>query len=294
MNIGLILFETIHQKKDIGSSRIRGHWLIKYWKEAEEYKIGKEYDAIIFQKVYRPEFARLYKGVKILDLCDPDWLSMTRDPYNPGYPFYEMLREMDVITCSSQGIYRFVKSITDKPVYYVPDRIDLEWNKQEKIHKGKAKTCIWYGYSHNIDSLKPVVPYILEMGLNVIIIADDFSTLANKEDDRIKKYERFVKWELKTVNDEIIKADFVIMPPARPPKGIYKSNNKITNAWSLGMPVAESPEDMERFIDEKERIKESELRLKEVKENYDVRQSIEQLKKIINEVQSRNKTNKAN
>ena len=45
-------FESFHGKKNIGSTNIRVHQLIKHWEEAELYKYGQNPDVMIFQKVY--------------------------------------------------------------------------------------------------------------------------------------------------------------------------------------------------------------------------------------------------
>jgi len=69
MKIGILTFELYEGRKNIGSSRIRGRWLAKYWKEAELYKSGEDYDVMIYQKAYWVEHAKLFKGVKIFDIC---------------------------------------------------------------------------------------------------------------------------------------------------------------------------------------------------------------------------------
>jgi len=61
-------------RKDIGSSRIRGEWLANNCGDTEIFIQGKAYDVVIYQKAYWVEHAKLFKGIKILDLCDPDWL----------------------------------------------------------------------------------------------------------------------------------------------------------------------------------------------------------------------------
>ena len=87
--IGWVLFGNFHQKKDIGSSRIRGKWVIEHM-DAEEFVQGKKYDTIIFQKTYWKEMARVFKGVKILDICDPDWLD--------GAEIINFCKDIDAVT----------------------------------------------------------------------------------------------------------------------------------------------------------------------------------------------------
>ena len=72
MKIGICTMEKFDNRvvNSVGSSRIRVRWLLKYWPEAEEYIIGKEYDVLIFQKVYWKPMMQSFEGIKILDICE--------------------------------------------------------------------------------------------------------------------------------------------------------------------------------------------------------------------------------
>ena len=74
--IGLFTHEQFINagENSIGSSRIRARWLLPYWPEAQLYQMGRKYAVMIFQKAYFMEYLKAYDGIKILDLCDPDWL----------------------------------------------------------------------------------------------------------------------------------------------------------------------------------------------------------------------------
>ena len=276
---GIILFNDIHNKKDTASSRIRGDWLIKYWDGLESYVYGKRYSFLIFQKAYITEYIKCYDGIKILDLCDPDWRNLD--------PIVEIIQEVDAVTVSSEQLQKTVQTFTDKPVVFIPDRQDLEYFKERKIHKGKAKEVCWYGYSHNAHVLKAIKPYLVKYDLGISIISDEPIILS---DDQYKLKELFTKWKLETVNSEIIKSDIVIIPGSKNPNSRFKSDNRTTNAWALGMPVATSIEELERFLDPLERQKETDEKLKLVKEKFDVRQSVEEYKQLIERIQN-DKTN---
>lgn len=271
MKVGFWLYKNVHNKPDTASSRIRGDWIIKYWDEAEDLHYGRKYDAIIYQKVYEVEHAKLFKGVKILDVCDPDFLDYKNQ-------FMEMVEACDAVTVPTIFLQKAIQGWTKKPVVVIPDRHDLEFMKEKKIHKGRAKEVCWYGYSHNSKSLKSLVDLLIQYQIRLSVIAEQPVTISTP----IKPIsERFTKWELATVNSEIIKSDFVVMPGSRDPNFRFKSNNKTINAWLLKMPVATSIEEFERFLDPDERIKESEEKYEYARENYDVRQSVEQYKKLI-------------
>lgn len=270
MKIGFVLFSKYHQKKDIGSSRMRGEYLIKNMPEAEEFIQGKKYDVIVFQKVYWKEMMRSFKGIKILDLCDPDW-------HETGIEIVKFLNLVDAITTSTEALKKEVEQFTDTPVYYIPDRLDFESLPKLKTHKiegGKAKTCVWFGYSHNIESVEPAIPKLKKEGLTLKIISD-----GNYNSQGVEN----VKWDIQTAYKEIQKADFALFPEYKSGKYTYKSNNKTILSWALGLPVAKTADDVEKFLYPVERIKEVKKRLKEVKEKYDVKQSAKELMNIINE-----------
>ena len=116
MKIGILTFEQFHGKMDIGISRIRGHWLAKYWDEAEVWKMGQKYDIMIYQKVYWIEHAKQFNGIKILDLCDPDWKEWSSR-------IKQMIDLCDAVTTSTYEIAKYIIKLTDKPVWYIPDRL---------------------------------------------------------------------------------------------------------------------------------------------------------------------------
>ena len=267
---GILLFESWHGKHNVGSSRIRGHWLVKNWPELEVFKQGQEYSFIIFQKCYWPQFANKFDGVKILDICDADWLETQ--------PVKAMIDEVDAITCSTNAITDYIKQLTNKPVLTIPDRQDLEFLDKPKVHKGKAKSVVWFGYAHNAKVLDVVVGALKRYKLKLTVISE-LRPPYSKADEN-------VKWELDTVNKNIRKHDIVLMPQKEDGRFAYKSNNKIINSWALGMPVATNPDELKRFIDPDERNKEVELRFNEVKEKWDVKLSVKELQNLIEEIKN--------
>lgn len=278
MKTAFLTFEQFHGKKNIGSSKIRCHWLIENWlKEgkdignAEVFKIGKKYDCIIFQKAYWIEYAKVFKGIKILDLCDPDWL-------NWPYEMIAMINEVDGITTSTEALANSIAKFTDKPVWYLADRVNLDLIKPIKKHKGNAKTVVWYGYSQNFEMLQSAIHAIKKEKLNLIVISNKpFSIASWPEDIELTNF--FYNEE--HVYQDIAKADIVINPISDSAHWKYKSNNKTVIAWALGMPVAANDQELKKFIPEEARIEEVNKRLKEVEEKYDVKLSVKELKNII-------------
>lgn len=218
--VGIFTFESYHGKHDIGSSRIRGEWVAKYWQDAELFRYAQPYETVIYQKVYALEHAKAYKGIKILDLCDPDWLG--------HQPVVEMARECNAITTSTQALAEFIRMYVDIPVVFIPDCIDFDENNQRKTEHAEHLTkAVWFGYAHNGKMLTSVHASCRQRGIHLTAISDRM----------VKDCDEWVKYDRETINDEIVKHDIAILPPAGGEVGRFKSDNKTINAWSLGMPV---------------------------------------------------------
>jgi len=289
MKIAFILSDNYWQKKNIGSSRIRGRWVIKYLNkmlvgvptreghhdlnleriQAEEFVQGKEYDVLVFQKVYWKEMARNFKGIKILDICDPDWLE--------GAEVVSFCSEVDAVTVPTEALKKSLSSYTDKPIFVVPDGEDFEILPPPKTHIGKAKSVVWFGYSGNSETIFPTFYTIKKLGLKLKIVSDGHINTSECDVENIK-------WEVDTCDQIYQTADFTILPDKSNGRFKFKSNNKTIHSWALGLPVAKTPQDMERFMDGEERQKEAELRYAEVKEKYNVAKSAEMLYNIIKEI----------
>ena len=245
MRTAILTFEQFHGKKSIGSSRIRGHWIVKHWQEAgadigscELFKHGGDYDAVIYQKAYFVEHARMFKGIKILDLCDPDWLFW-------GYKLKEMIEEVDAITTSSLEIAKFIAGMTDKPIAFIPDRIDLKALPAKKEHTSKVTKVAWYGYAENFPILDSAAPLIKKLGLELIVISNSvYSAPSGIQGLQITN----LPWTEEHYLNDIMKADIVINPRFHKGKWKYKSNNKTTLSWALGLPVAHDQGELNKLL----------------------------------------------
>lgn len=275
--IGLHLFEKHHGRKNIGSSRIRGHWLANNWEEAEIFKMGNDYDVCLYQKSYWVQHAKNFKGIKILDICDPDWLHWS-------HQFMEMIEEVDAITTSTEELAKSIRNFTDKKVICIPDRLDLSLYKGRKFHAGQAQSVVWFGYSSGFDMVKSTLNFLKKHKLDLIVIADKgFIMPSGYNDINLTNY----KWNIDTVNDDIRNGDIVINPQGNNGKWKYKSNNKTLTSWALGMPVATNLDELKKFLDPDERTKEVELRRKELKEKWDIKQSIREYQNLIESIQNK-------
>ena len=165
----------------------------------------------------------------------------------------------------------------------MPDRLDLKELEggTKKEHIDEAKWVVWYGYSTNFEMLGGIEHHLKKNNLGLIIISDGEYHLQegyNETEIPLKN----IKWAAETVNENIKLGDMVVNPTSKKGKWKFKSNNKTIMAWGLGMPVAFTPEDFERFKDPIERTKEAKLKQQEVKEEWDIKISINEYKKLIN------------
>lgn len=281
MKIGILTFQIKHgrAKGSIGSSMIRGDWLAEEWDEAELWTNGAKFDAIIFQKVYWQFFMEKYKGIKILDLCDVDWMRCNLD-------LVELSQYIDAVTCSSENLTKAVQKYIKKPVYYIPDRLNLKYFTKKKEHLDKAKSVVWFGYVDNAKEVLPqVLPSLARNNLKLYVISNDIFHVTNDYGVEIIN----VKWKLETAFLNIMAGDFAINPPSLRAHFPYKSNNKTLIAWGLGLPVGNNAEEMERFMDPQKRKEEVEVRWQEIKDKWDIKYSINEYKQVICNIQKNQK-----
>ncbi len=284
MRIGIFSNEqfTNSQKDSVGSSRIRSTWPLRYWPEAEEFHIGVKYDAVIFQKAYFLEYMKVYDGIKILDLCDPDWME--------GKPVIECAQLCDAVTVSSKGLHEYLSKVLAKPVYLVPDTVDMAAHEEKKIHTARARSAVWFGYHHNQTVLDAVLPALKRLGLQLTVISDlpYFPTAAIDGVDSkwITANVKNIKFDAATLNDEIIEGgDIVLNNRPETGKFKYKSDNKTVIAWALGMPVAKTVEELELFMDPIAREAEARKRIDEVKSEWSSDRTVREYRDVIRHCQ---------
>lgn len=283
-NVRVFDFSRYHGKAPQGSTLLRVHQLIKYWDQADLYKYGENPDVLIFQKVYiTPDykFPAHFKGIKILDICDPDWFD--------DAAIVETCNAMDAVTTSSGYLAEFISQFHNN-VVHVPDRFDIEVLPPPKKHTNDAKTVVWFGYSHNAECLKPAIALIEELGLNLVVISND-DPIVNRWGVRDKsEYYTYIKYDEATIYKDLLKADFAVLPDGFRPVDPFKSNNKAIKANLAGLPVARDADQVKHYIKAKNRQKWFDQYYDTIKQQYDIRKSIEQYKEIIDGIQSRNNT----
>lgn len=254
--------------------------MLQYWPEAGLYKYGENPDALIFQKVYISadyKFPAHFENVKILDICDPDWIQ--------GIAIKETVDAMDAVTVPTEALQKFIAQLTDKPIIIIPDRFDMaKIPKKPKLHTKPAAVVTWFGYSHNAETLRPALPLIRELGLKLRIISNDDPFPHQYPDSIPVEDYTFVKYHESTIYQELAKADFAILPKGFRPGDEYKSNNKTVKAILAGLPVATDKDEVKLFMDASERHKYIQANYDSMKSEYDVRNSVEQYQELIEQL----------
>lgn len=293
MKISIIDFAHYHGRdpKTIGSTYLRSVNLVAKDKDFFHWTQGARADAYIFQKVYWDEIMRLIKEPKILDLADPD---IFKGKMKGGVDIRYISQFIDAITCSSEELTKQIKKYVNIPVYHVPDRLNFDLFPEPKIHKGRAKTVVWFGYAHNAKKvLQDYIGQALQsMKLKLLVVSDkEFMPSETETKTGVKVIPEWqgveiknIKYDSDTAYYEIRKADIAINPSSMDASFKYKSNNKTIIAWRLGLPQANCPEDFQKYLDPEERNKEVAKRVKEVEKDYDIKLSGIQYKDIIKEI----------
>jgi len=144
-NTGIIPFTYFGGvQKSVGSTFLRVDCLASSTSDFEKWTHGKKYDNLIFQKTYWKEMMEMFKGPKILDICDPDLIRERLD-------IVEIGNMVHAITCSSEGLTQLMKNyFPTKIVVHVPDRLNPnEFPQPRSTHEGYAQKVVWFGFIHN-------------------------------------------------------------------------------------------------------------------------------------------------
>ena len=276
-------FEQYHNKKGVGSTRLRVHNLLKHWPEADLYKYGQKADVMIFQKVYCTYDYKLpahYPGITILDTCDPDWLQ------TPDIYVRETVNAVDAVVVTTENMRAFLQQMTDKPVRIIKDRFEMSEFPERKIHKGKAKKAVWFGYSHNAELLKFTIQSLEKRGIELLIISneDPMAYRWAKNPEEYMKKCQFKKYQQETVYELLQRADVCVLPNGYRPEDKFKSDNKTIIAQLCGLPVVTNSEELKKMFDPDERNKYIDNVYDIIKEEYDVRKSVTEYKELIDEI----------
>jgi hypothetical protein len=194
-----------------------------------------------------------------------------------------MFDQCSAITCSSDALTDHVATLTRTPVCTIPDRIDFAaLGSRRKTHRGRTATVAWFGYARNYAMLDRIVPALLRLEIpRLIVIAEPalHYRLPAEASGRIAVDQR--PWAETTVYRDLLDADVVLNPRCDTGEWRFKSRNKTTLAWALGLPVAHDGDELARLMTEDARRREARQRLREVRATCDVRATVEDYRRLI-------------
>ena len=280
--------------KDAASSRLRCYWVSKYLEGSEVWDGSQNafgYDVVILQKYYMfPKQLKLAseltgkKKLVIFDLCDGEWTYPGRDR-----PLREMMQVVDFCTTSTEYIKRQIEDRYNHTCYLIPDRQDLDFHSNIKIHEEtKHPVICWYGNRRTLATLSILKPVLSRLGRELDLTLRVILEAGQKFECPNVKVE-MVEWKLETINKEILKSDLIINPHLDNELELAKSNNKTTKGWALGMPVVDWTsknwyDDIKKFLmNHKIRAYEGWNRRREVEKKWDVKISAREWREILNE-----------
>lgn len=277
MKIGFLTFDQFRNKRNTAGSRIRCDYvakeLNKIGHKAERFIQGKKYDVVILQKSYWGDYIKNFNGIKILDICDADYLVQLG--------IIDHIDYVDHITVSTKALKEDIKHYTKTPISIIKDRFDLSELPKPKKQSGKAKKVVWFGNSENLETLDQVIPAIKRMGLELIVISN-----GNYREGSIKV--KNIEWKPVKYYTDIQKADIAVLPRILSGRYKYKSNNKKVLSILLGVPVAETKDQLEELMNETIRAKAIEKLYPIYKKEYNCKKSAKDLLNIINKLNKKN------
>jgi hypothetical protein len=283
MNVRAFTFMQYHNRKNIGSTKIRVKNLMRYWPELKLYRYGEKPDVMIFQKIYRTgdtfrSSAYTLPGEMgvptILDICDADWLG--QGAVAKACYITETARMVDAVVTSTEALAEFIRQLTDKPVVCIPDRFVIDEFPPIKVHDGPLDSAVWFGYSHNAEVLRYAIPAIQRFNFSFTIVSDS--------DPNLPFDYRYKKWENKTAYSIIQQSDVAILPKGDRPQDRFKSNNRPVQAVLCGLPVVTVADQLDELQTAADRTKSVLPLWQEYRKEYDVRRSVEEYKQLIGKI----------
>jgi hypothetical protein len=265
---------TFDGLRNPGSARVRAEWVARYWDGAEVYDRSQPLagcDLYVFQKAYLTSEPRMWIAAAArwrdggacrlaFDLCDPDFLEEEH-----RRRMLDVLPLFDFAVAPTEALAEWLGRYL--PARVIPDRVDVEEVRgygRARLTDSDTPTCVWAGYERNVAALDALRPMVEEMGLPLVVLALDGPL----------PFGEF--WR------RVLGTGEVLLNP-RPEDGrlSYKSDNKTVIAWTLGMPVARTVDELRRLADPTERSNSAKRSALIAETVADVRLSVKQWHGIV-------------
>jgi hypothetical protein len=258
--------------RESGSARIRAEWICQHWDGAQVYDGSQPlagYDLYVFQKAYLIERTRTWIQTAArwrdrgrcrlaFDLCDPDFLNREHERR-----LLNVLPLFDFAVASTEPIRDWL--VRWMPAYVIPDRVDVQevqeigryiWRRTDKPR------LIWAGYDRNAAAMDELLSTVEELGLELDVLMIDDPLPFDEFWRRLLPY------------------DVLLNPKPDVPPFSYKSDNKTLIAWTLGMPVARTVDELRRLCEPAERWREMNVRRQHVREAWNISLSVNEWVKL--------------
>lgn len=251
-------------------------------------------DIIFFRTPNNKELqkAKQQGAIAIYDVCDLWFALMNRKTMEL------MMNKCDLITTSTQGLKIAIEKKFNKQIIVVPSALDWDYkSKKVKGIKRRNKVAVWTSYGHAFFNLEMIYHNLIDKGIKIKVI----SSIDFLDRFKYKKNIEFIEWDLETVDFEIAKADFMVVPLRDRQANRIKEEHRMLKAWAIGLPCYVTP--MNSYIDfcNRENIDKNclvkdwsklkkikwEPRLREIALKYSAKNIAKRFEKIIKELRNK-------
>jgi len=276
------------------SVRFRARWPAKYMPEADVYPDMAiplaEYEAYVFQKAYLTAGPRaMIRGMRArdkllaFDMCDADWMGSAEHEWR----LLDVLPLFDFAVATTEPVRDYLARWV--PTHLIPDRLDLAsiTARHDPRDRARRLRLVWFGYSHNLTELDHIwsdlLPVLDAHDMTLTILSNELPEEWAPRWWGDGRTPLFVEWTEEGANAVIARHDIALVPQRSP----YKSNNRMLQAWALGVAPARNVEELVELIDEGNRRQWVGMGERMVRETYDVRRSAQDWRMIIAAEQAR-------
>lgn len=226
---------TREDDQTFGPSRIRNHNIVNQLRKSgigiQTVDLSESAGAEVIIHRWRStldaiKISDLKKSGKkvVLDLCE-DLFSI--EDFHSS--LVDSVSRADLVVCCSSELQKKALEYNHRTVV-IPDAVETEPEERKTDYCSREPTVVFFGYGGNYKFMEPYEDLIRGCGYSILSIHEHDTTYGD----------RSLKWELDSWADSIKEGDIVLLV-SDPESGRCKSNNRLTQAMALGMPVVCSP-----------------------------------------------------
>ena len=202
-----------------------------------------------------------------------------------------MVKSVDAVLCISEKQRDWViDNVRKDNIFYMPERIDLERFRHVRKHinteterdeNGRRIDIkyVWHGHAKTYARFSTtLLPYFLQKRYYLKIVGSQTYCPTKRETyHKFKGVTEVECWKRDSLPQELASCDVGVNPDlvdkTHPLYELlaYRANIKDVELWACGLPVAKTIEDVEKYRNYYERVKESKKRLEEVRNFWDAK-----------------------